>query len=128
MTHWATDYIGLPWVAQEHDCWAFFRKVQREQFGIEVPAFDADALDRMACARAVAGNPERNKWTRVETPQEGDAVLMARAKYPSHVGIWIAADGGGVLHCMQGAGVVFQGLGKLKLSGWGHVVFYRRNV
>lgn len=124
-THWAVDYIGEPWIAGEHDCWGFFRRVQSERYGRAVPPFDVDAFNRFACARAVRDNPERSHWLRVTAPQEGDAVLLAHARHPSHVGVWIDADGGGVLHCLEGDGVVFQTRKSLTACGWSHLEFYR---
>jgi cell wall-associated NlpC family hydrolase len=123
--HWAFDYIGEAWVLGEHDCWGFVRRVQRERFGREIPPFDVDAMSRMACARAVASNPERERWRNVDTPAEGDCVLLAHSRHPSHVGLWVDCDGGGVLHCLRGAGVVFQSVTRLKAMGWGHLEFYR---
>lgn len=125
--HWAAAYIGRPWVAGTHDCWAFFREVQRARFGREVPAYDVDSLDLLACARAVRDNPERFRWLPVEVPAEGDAVLLAHSRHPSHVGVWLGVDGGGVLHCVQGDGVVFQARRSLALCGWGRLSFYRWN-
>lgn len=122
---WAAQYIGEPWVAGRNDCWAFARRVQAEVFAREVPAVDIDALDARACARAIAAHPERLRWSRVDAPAEGDLVLMAHAKHPSHVGVWVSADGGGVLHALQGAGVVFQTRAALALSGWGHLEYWR---
>lgn len=125
MSHWAVRYIGTPWSHGDHDCWGFFRSVQLDQFGRSIPAFPLESYKSMACARAVAGNPERSNWIPVDKPEEGDAVLMAHAKHPSHVGVWISADGGKVLHCVNGPGVVAQTVSQLKLSGWGHLEYYR---
>lgn len=125
MMHWAFKYIGMPWVRGENDCWAFFRLVQQEQFGRLIPQFDMERYNRSACIAAVEHNPERNNWRLVEKPQEGDAVLLAHARHPSHVGVWVDVDGGGVLHCVGGSGVVFQTVKSLKSGGWGHVEFYR---
>lgn len=125
MTHWASKYIGDAWIAGEHDCWAFFRRVQREQFAREIPVIDVDANDRLACARAAANASERDRWADTDTPAEGDAVLMAHSRAPSHVGIWTEANGGAVLHCAQGAGVLCQSIRALKMAGWGHIRFYR---
>jgi hypothetical protein len=123
--HWAFHYIGTPWVAGSHDCWAFFRRVQLEQFGRMIPPFDMTEFNSLACARAVATNPERGNWRPVDKPAEGDAVLLAHAHHPSHVGLWVDVDGGGVLHCLRGDGVVFQKVKNLKSSGWGHMEYYR---
>ncbi|MCU0810103.1 MAG: NlpC/P60 family protein [Thiobacillaceae bacterium] len=122
MSHWITEYIGLPWVAGENDCWAFFRRVQRERFGLDLPAVDVDAMSVRACANALTGDPERSNWTSEAIPLEGDAVLMARGKHPIHIGMWAA---GGVLHCVEHSGVVFQSVPSLKMAGWNHIHFYR---
>jgi len=124
MTHWAASYIGRAWVTREHDCWAFFREIQRVHFGRDVPAFDVDSLSLLACARAMAANPERQRWIATSTPIEGDAVLLAHSRHPSHIGVWLDVDGGGVLHCIEGAGVVFQSRASLAACGWGHLEFY----
>jgi hypothetical protein len=41
------------------------------------------------------------------------------------VGVWLDVDGGGVLHCAEGAGVVFQRSDAIKLNGWAVEGFYR---
>ena len=125
MSHWAGRYVGDVWSSPDHDCWGFFRRVQKEQFNRDIPPFAVDAFSRRACAQAVDSNPERGNWLPADAPREGDAVLLAHARHPSHVGLWVDADGGGVLHCMRGAGVVFQSVAQLKVSGWGHLEFYR---
>lgn len=123
--HWAFDYIGMPWTRDGNDCWQFFRRVQAERFGRVIPAFDMASHRAVVCARAVAENPERANWQPVDRPQEGDAVLMAHASHPSHIGLWIDVDGGGVLHCINGPGVVFQKPAQLKAASWGHLEYYR---
>lgn len=128
--HWAFHLIGRPWISghqgpDSFDCWGFFRYVQRTHFKLEVPFIDADAENFRDVAKKFGGSQERDNWISQTTPKDGDAVLMAHCKYPSHVGIWIDADGGGVLHCVRGEGVVFGTLTSLKNSGWARVEFYR---
>lgn len=125
MTHWAEIYIGEPWVSRTHDCWAFTRRVWREQYGLEISPIDVDSCNRMAAMRAFVGHEERAHWHNVATPQEGDAVLLSQSKHPSHVGVWVDADGGGVLHCIEGAGVVFQTVASMRAAGWHGMEFYR---
>lgn len=126
MTHWAANYIGEPWVAGEHDCWAFARRVWREVFHWEVPAVDVDALDLRASIRAFERHPERARWLGVTIYAEGDAILMGHGEHPHHVGVWCEVDGGGVLHAVQGAGVVFSNRQALAASGWRILAGYRR--
>ncbi len=126
MTHWAHAYIGDAWDARTHDCWVFVRRVWAEQFGRTVPAVDFDAASALDCRRALAQRPERDNWIEVATPAEGDAVLMAKGRHPCHVGVWVATDGGRVLHCLQGHGVVCQDVTALRLMGLRVTGYYRR--
>lgn len=130
MTHWAENYIGHPWQAGAQgpdawDCWGLFRHVQAAHFGLDVPVVDVDAMSLPAVARAFGGHAERARWVEVSTPQDGDAVLMAHNRFPSHVGVWLDIDGGGVLHCQQGSGTLFTRRAMLPLAGWSRASFWR---
>lgn len=131
MTHWATTYLGKSWSAGEsgpdaYDCWGLFRQVQAAHYGREVPLVpEVDVGDILAVARAMRDHDERGRWREVPQPADGDGVLMAHARYPSHVGVWIDVGGGGVLHAVSGAGVIFSSLSSLRLAGWGRILFYR---
>lgn len=124
--HWASAYIGEDWVRGVNDCWGFCRRVWLEQFGLAVPIIDVDTENALMVAQAFRDHTERARWYEIIEPREGDAVLMAHYRYASHVGIWIDADGGGVLHCEKGAGVVFSTRQALARAGWRGLRFYRR--
>lgn len=132
MSHWATQYIGRPWVygkagPDEFDCWGFVRYIQREHFGVEMPEVAvADRHDWRNSAQQLAEHDERKHWTRVVQPVEGDVVLMARNRLPTHIGLWVAANGTlGVLHCLEGAGVLYSPARALQAAGWGALQHYR---
>ncbi|MDP1530309.1 MAG: hypothetical protein Q8M05_13085 [Rhodoferax sp.] len=122
-------YIGLPWQAgaqgpEAFDCMAFFRHVQREQFGVDVPAVIApDYEDASALADLMSTHQERQRWLRIAQPVHGCAVLIHR---PMHIGTWLAVDGGGVLHCARGAGVIFTSDSAWPCSGFGRKEYFRR--
>ena len=129
MTHWAENYIGIPWEADgegpdRFHCWAFVCHVQQHQFGRELPAIP-NPEDLLAIARDFRDHPERKRWDLAQDPKEGDCVLMRQARYPIHVGVWLDVDGGGVLHCAQEAGVAFQTLSSLSANGWRVEGYYR---
>lgn len=122
---WAQDYIGQAWVYGEHDCWAFFRKVQKEQFGRDVPIIDVDAFNTLECVRTFIGHNERNNWVEIpntKLAQNGDAVLMSQSKRPTHVGIWVD---GAILHCVRHTGVVYTPENKLKSFPYNITGIYR---
>lgn len=122
-THWANKYVGDEYVPGTHDCWGFARRVWREQFGIDVGPVEYDAEDALSCARACTVSDEVSRWKLVAIPEDGDAVLLAHKKFPTHVGVWA---GGGVLHCTSGIGVLHQTIQSLQLAGWRNFIFYRR--
>jgi hypothetical protein len=123
-----TDYIGIPWEAgaqgpNSYDCMAFFRFIQKEHFNIEVPIIIApDYEDQHAIADMFSSNTERKKWLRIVIPEHGCAVLMHR---PMHIGIWLDIDGGGVLHCTRGIGVIFTKDSCWAFSGYGRKEYFR---
>jgi hypothetical protein len=125
-----TDLIGLPWVVGAHgpdayDCWGLFVTVQRTHFQRSLPENPVDATNLRAVLDAFSGHPERQRWQAVSQPEEGDAVLMRQSRYPVHIGVWLDIDGGGVLHAVRHAGVVFQNLAALDAHGWRIEGFYR---
>jgi len=119
---WAAQYIGQPWVNGSHDCWAFFRRVQREQFGREVPAVNIDALNLRAILTEFKNHDEYENWDEVATPVDGDAVLMSSSRLTSHIGVWLD---GCVLHCVRGSGVVFTKPNQLASMGYKVTGYYR---
>lgn len=133
MTHWASQYIGLPWEyggqgPESFDCWGFVRAIQQTQFRVSMPVVTVPE-SWAAAHQLIEGHEERGNWIRVSEPMEGDLVLMARNKYPVHVGIMILVDGRlGVLHCIQHSGVVFNTVPSLRSCGWGALSYYRRAV
>lgn len=124
--HWASQYIGLPWVAGSSDCWSFARRVWRERFGWDVAAIDVDATSRWASLRAFDDHPEYDHWQSVSEPREGDACLMGKSERPSHIGIYLEADSGGVLHSLETAGVVFTPVAALPSVGLRVLTWHRR--
>jgi len=129
-TRWEADYIGKPWESgaagpDAFDCWGLVRSIQREVYGRELPEVNLDATNVRAVVRAFESHPVRARWQRVDAAAEGDCVLMSHAKHPSHVGLWLACNGGGVLHSLRGAGVVFSSMSALKRERWARVEFYR---
>jgi hypothetical protein len=124
---WA-DYIGLPWAAGAqgpgaYDCMGFFKFLQQRHFGIEVPAIIAPDYDDPTRLSALFGaHSERLNWQRIAHPEHGCAVIAHR---PMHVGTWLASDGGGVLHCVRGPGVIFTSDSAWPVSGFGRREFFR---
>lgn len=121
-------HIGIPWEAgaqgpHAYDCMSFFRYIQAREFGIQVPAIIApDYDDPTVLVELFGKHEERARWGRVEKPRHGDAVIIHK---PMHIGTWLDIDGGGVLHCVRGSGVIFTADAAWRLSGFGRREFFR---
>lgn len=124
--HWAVTYIGESWVPRQNDCWSFCRKVWRDRFGFDVPEMPISPFHLREVAHAMQQHDERANWVEVAEPGEGDAVLMAYNRFPVHVGVWVAADGGGLLHCEQKTGVIFSNRAALARMGITRMWYFRR--
>lgn len=131
MSHWARTYLGKPWQSgaggpDAYDCWGLVRAILRERYDIDVPPVpDADPESILQVASSMLKTTRRDHWRPVAKPEEGDVVTIGKARYPSHCGIWVEADGGGVLHCERGVGVCFSKVDDLRLFGWGLIEYYR---
>lgn len=128
--HWASRYIGLPWEKgadgpYAYNCWNFGRMVQRVHYGRVLPVIPVDEDDVRACIRAFERHSERRRWVLVDRPYDGDMVYLTQGGRPSHIGVWIDADGGKILHCQRVIGVGFHTLLQLADEGWAVESTYR---
>jgi hypothetical protein len=117
-------YLGLPWISGQRDCWLFFRELQEKFYGRTVPVVDVDVMNIRDVIHKVETESHEH-WTQISKPEDGCAVLMSRARYPVHIGMWVELDGGKVLHCAQGMGVVFQNRQALFFDGWTGITYWR---
>ena len=127
---WIDGYIGKPWVSgssgpEAYDCHGIVRAAYRDRLGIALPVVEVDAGSALDVARAVRAY-DYSRWAQVPRPENDfDVVEMSFGKRPHHVGVWLNADGGGVLTSVEGAGVIFQSLSSLRAHGWNIVACYR---
>ena len=125
MQHWAEKYIGKPWINGEYDCWGLVREVYKNELGVELSSIvtDATSLREVLCEFQKSTN--YNKLSSDNKLLDKHITVLTQNKYPCHVGIYADIDGGGVLHNMQGVGVIFQKLPDLKMNGWQILEIYR---
>lgn len=131
--HWAASYLGKPWKPgacgpDAYDCWGLLRAVYRARAGIELPEAGVaqvthslrDVIKRFADDQLYGG------WRKIDAPgRDLDGALMAQAKNPIHVGLWLTADGGKMLHAISGGGVVAMNATSLASAGFKVLAWYR---
>lgn len=82
------------------DCYGLARVALRELYGRELPD-RADPADRRA-------------WRRAPVAVEGAIVLMGAGAVDKHIGLYVA---GGLLHAIEGLGVIHDDLLSLRFRG-----------
>jgi hypothetical protein len=127
--------INQPWARDGRHCWRLVIEVQRDLFGVEVPPI-VDAAPggggegRQEKARLFAQSEERKRWTETIIPVDGAVALMRRSAQPPrtfiHAGVYLALEGGGVLHTDNPHGVVFDTMPELNARGWVPTFFLPR--
>ncbi len=118
-------YIGIPWHfgargPDEYDCWGLLKTVRDTYFGGGIPDTPLGDPARELYAEKL----RTGLWEIVSSPAHGDGVLLRDEGEP-HVGIYLDFDGGGILHSMRGAGVIFTELRELRIMGFANPRFYR---
>ncbi|MGX1786833.1 hypothetical protein ACWIGM_08860 [Bosea sp. NPDC055332] len=83
----------------------------------------------MGIARLMRHRDKHPGWQRAESPKHGAVVFMTRAGHGPersaiHAGVYLALDGGGILHTDDPHGVVFESFSELKARGWAGLSFY----
>lgn len=118
MQHWAEKYIGKPWINGEYDCWGLIREVYKNELGVELSPIVTDATSLREVLLEFRKSINYNKLSPDNKLLDKHITVLTQNKYPCHVGVYADVDGGGVLHNMQGVGVIFQKLPDLKMNGW----------
>jgi cell wall-associated NlpC family hydrolase len=121
----ANQYINRPWASgargpDTFDCWGLLAWVQRHHFGIALPDLPDVPDERRDLYHA---QMEAGSWRLVDRPVHGCGVLLRGGDRP-HVGVYLNLDGGGVLHALEGVGVVFTPRPQLRMMGYPRASWY----
>jgi len=125
---WAANYIGIPYKLHGRDrlgidCWGLVRMVLKEQFDINVPSLDGkyEADDEEGVTDLIDETKALIKAEKVNTPLDGDIVVLRYLGYTTHVGIVV---GDCILHA---SGVKMTALQKISSPHMMHRIqgYYR---
>lgn len=84
-----SKYIGIPF-SKDMDCWGLTRKIYKQEFNIELPAFDTqyNINDEASIVEAIARRKEG--WDKIDEPEVGCIALFRIMGYESHVGVVVS--------------------------------------
>lgn len=123
----AAKYIGKPHKPggegpDAYDCWHLLRHLQATYFNVEMPI--APIGDEDACLALFKDKVSTGDWSVLALPEHGCGALLRGGRWP-HVGIYLDIDGGGILHALEGPGIVWTKLSSLRVMGFGRTTYYR---
>jgi len=112
---WINDYVGVPYVVNGRDragwdCWGLVLAVYRDRLALELPDWRRPEPFGLAAQIRAFGEAwhdvqGRARAQALETPEAFAVALVARDRWPHHVGVVV---GRGVLHCAAvNAGTVY---------------------
>ena len=123
----ADSLVGKPYEAGSYgpdsfNCWGLLYYAQRNYFGVKMPKAPIGDADK--CRLMFESRIQSGQWSETAQPKHGDGALMRGGTDP-HVGIYLEFDGGGILHSMEGVGVIFTTLDQLRTLGFARTKYYR---
>lgn len=94
MSHWANDFVGLPWLAGGRtragiDCWGAVYLVYHSLLGINLPSYDGSDPAALAGNASLFDAAAKEPWHIVPmgNEREFDVGLFRVGQHPCHVGI-----------------------------------------
>jgi cell wall-associated NlpC family hydrolase len=107
---WLNDWIGIPYLfagrdAAGTDCYGLIKLVYQYQYGVVLPDWLTDELDFKGRHNAIDSVVTSGCFTEKDAPADGDIVVAYRTRAAHHLGLYY---GGGILHCSNGSGTVYE--------------------
>ena len=103
------------------DCFSCTKLIQKDLFGRDIPHIEINDDSAIAFVRAVIYGRKAFDWLQIEEPIHGCIVELSRGNDPHHIGTYINLPDfkvDGLVHCLKGAGVVYDPRNMLKAAGW----------
>ncbi len=90
----------------QYDCYGLAAHVLENLFGVALPSRETGPLSSY------------RSWPASTTPEDGALVVMNNGK-GRHIGVWLGPERG-VLHALDGVGVIFDDLSSLAMRGFNY--------
>lgn len=130
-THWAFQYIGKPWVPAGRgpdvfDCYGLLVWCKKKHYNEDLPPYnDVDAASFRKVAVEMTKASVASQWPNIGRPVDGCAVGLSQSRVFHHCGIYLAVDGGLILHAAENSRIIAQSPEQLKALGWGRIEYFQ---
>ena len=121
----AHRHLGRPWNPYGFDCWECVRAIYWDAFGIQLATYGGHQEPTTA-RRTILEEAASGRWQEIASPIDGCVVLMGKRTWPHHIGVYLDADGGRIVHCLEHVGCIIDQVRSLSKAGWGFMKFYKR--
>ena len=123
---WINDYVGIPYKHggrdwEGLDCYGLVKLVYQEEYGIVLRDWATEAMEMRGKMDAISSVLFSGEWEEVEEPDDGCFAVCKRLRAAHHLGLYY---GGGVLHAVEGTGVIYQPMGRF-MANFNKVTFGR---
>ncbi|MCP4355613.1 MAG: hypothetical protein GY793_08305, partial [Proteobacteria bacterium] len=122
--HWATNYIGKPYIKGDQDCWTVFCDIQNKVFNKNIELIDFGQIGEFSVRKEFLKHPLRQRFQKLTIPVDGCAVFLSKGQYTSHIGVYLNSGEGKVLHAIEHSGTIIQTISELEVHGWKKIEFY----
>ena len=108
------------------DCQTCTQIIQKECFGRTIPEITIENDSVAAYIKAVQECEQAFNWQQIEKPVHGCIVELCRGNIPHHCGTYFDLpefNVVGLIHCLKGAGVIYDPVITLKAAGWRRFIY-----
>ena len=115
---WINKYVGIPYEFGGRDldgldCYGLVKRVYADQYQTQLPDWQVDPVDLRGVNDTIVSVVQSGDFEELQEPVEGCFVICHRTRAAYHIGLYY---GGGVLHCVDGIGTVYEPMTRFKHS------------
>lgn len=98
------------------DCQGWVIYVSEKYYNNKLPNVEVNAKSLLDIVKKISKHKVWEQFQTICSPEDGCIVKMVTAENPSHIGIYVNVDSGGVTHCLKESGVIFDDMFTLRAT------------
>ena len=107
---WLNEYIGIPYKfggrdVNGTDCYGLIKMIYLNEYNEVLPDWAFDEINYREIDGKIQAQLESGTFCYLDEPQDASFAICFRTRAAHHIGLYY---GGGIIHCADGIGTVFQ--------------------